>query len=199
MKLRFVWTALLAAALSLTGCVPAESASGAAEPDLEQLTEEYLAPIAISGIGSQSWKDPGELDPDKLLDYYVVWAMPKERDPEQPETILAEELEEKLRERFDVPAELLRQADCYDPETGVYTPGYVGSSAGFRVTSARESAGHLFLEYEYYSPADDTTVIRFGLLLMEPCSEGYRYLSCDTEPLPPEVLPPAGEAEKAGQ
>ena len=95
MKLRSLWAALLAAALFLTGCAPSGSPS---EPetsgyDLTGLTNEYLAPIAISGIGAVSWEDPSELSPDQLLSYYVVWAMPVERNLEEPEKVPAEELE----------------------------------------------------------------------------------------------------------
>lgn len=56
-----------------------------------------------------NWEDPSELSPDQLLSYYVVWAMPVERNLEEPEKVPAEELEQKLQERFDVSAELLRR------------------------------------------------------------------------------------------
>lgn len=186
MKLRFLWAAVLAAGVFLSGCTLSESSSGSESGNYDpaQLTEDYLAPIAISGIGAENWEDPSALDPDQLLSYYVVWAMPGERNPEEPETIPAEELEAKLQERFDVSSDLLRQSECYDPETGLYTPGYVGSSAGFQVTEAREENGRLLLSYEYYSPADDQTVIRRGTLTLEKYGDGYRYLSCDTEPVP---------------
>lgn len=87
MKLRSLWAALLAAALFLTGCAPSGPSS---EPetsgyDLTELTNEYLAPIAISGIGAVNWEDPSELSPDQLLSYYAVWAMPVERNLEEPE------------------------------------------------------------------------------------------------------------------
>lgn len=195
MKLRSLWAALLAAALFLTGCTPSGSSS---EPetsgyDLTRLTNEYLAPIAISGIGAVNWEDPSELSPDQLLSYYVVWAMPVERNLEEPEKVPAEELEQKLQERFDVSAELLRQSEYYDPETGLYTPGYVGSSARYEVTGAREEDGCLLLDYEYYSPADDKTVIRQGTLTLEKYGDGYRYLSCVTEPVPSEPQPQTGD------
>ena len=52
MKLRFLWLAVLAAAVFLSGCTLSESSSGpeSGNYDPAQLTEDYLAPIAISGI-----------------------------------------------------------------------------------------------------------------------------------------------------
>lgn len=195
MKLRLLWAAALAAAMLLAGCAPSEPSSEP-EPehyDLTQLTEEYLAPIAISGIGAENWESAEELAPDQLLSYYVVWAMPEQRDLEEPETVPAEELEAKLQERFDVSVGLLRQSGCYEPEVGMYTPGYVGNSAGFQVTEAREENGHLLLHYEYYSPADGQTVIRRGTLTLEKYGDGYRYLSCDTEPVPAQAEAQTGD------
>lgn len=119
--------------------------------------------------------------------------MPVERNLEEPEKVPAEELEQKLQERFDVSAELLRQSEYYDPETGLYIPGYVGSSARYEVTGAREEDGCLLLDYEYYSPADDKTVIRQGTLTLEKYGDGYRYLSCVTEPVPSELQSQTGD------
>lgn len=79
-----------------------------------------------------NWEDPSELSPDQLLSYYVVWAMPVERNLEEPEKVPAEELEQKLQERFDVSAELLRQSEYYDPETGLYIPDMWGVPPGMR-------------------------------------------------------------------
>ena len=191
MKLHTLLAAALAAALLLGGCSGTEPSASASSPeaensqaasyDLEQLTEEYLTPIAISGMGAQNWDDPEELQPDQFISYYVVWAMPAERDLETPETVPADELEAKLQERFDVSSEFLRQSGCYDPDTGLYTPGYVGSAGRAEVTAAREEDGRLLLDYVFFSPADDTTVIRTGILTLEPAGEGWKYLSCVTE------------------
>lgn len=191
MKLRIFLAAVLTVCLFLGGCTETEPSSSASSSgaessqpetyDLAQLTDGYLVPIVISGMGAQDWDDPEELRPDQFISYYVAWAMPAERNLETPETVPADELEAKLRERFDVSPEFLRQSACYDPDTGLYTPGYVGSAGRAEVTAAREEDGRLLLDYTCFSPADDTTVIRTGILTLEPAGEGWKYISCVTQ------------------
>lgn len=181
--------------LFLTGCAPSGSPS---EPetsgyDLTGLTNEYLAPIAISGIGAVNWEDPSELSPDQLLSYYVVWAMRWSAILRSPKKFPPRSWNRSSRNGSMYQQSCCCQSEYYDPETGLYTPGYVGSSARYEVTGAREEDGCLLLDYEYYSPADDKTVIRQGTLTLEKYGDGYRYLSCVTEPVPSEPQSRTGD------
>lgn len=140
-----------------------------------------------------NWEDPSELSPDQLLSYYAVWAMPVERNLEEPEKFPPRNWNRSSRN-----GSMYQQSCCASPNimtrrTGLYIPGYVGSSARYEVTGAREEDGCLLLDYEYYSPADDKTVIRQGTLTLEKYGDGYRYLSCVTEPVPSELQSQTGD------
>lgn len=163
---------------------PAVSESPAASPDLtdlDRLTEDYLAPAFFSAMTAKNWDSPALLPPDSFVKFYVAKEMPPERDLDKTDTLPAAELEAYIQQYFNVPTDLLRKAEAYDPAGQFYTLGYLGGGASAKVVSAEMDGDTLLLQYEYYSPADETTVIRTGLLSLQFGNEGYRYISCHTQ------------------
>ncbi len=196
MKRTALFAAALSVALLLTACAPLPGA-GPVREDLDLLTEEYLTPAVFSAITARSWEDPMELSPDQLVEFYAIRELPAERDLRQADTVPAEQLEEYVQQYFDVPSEVLRRAESYDAGQNCYELGYFGDPGRHRVVDARQEGDRLLLDYEYYSRADDSTVIRRGTLELRKTGEGsWQYRSCATGAVP-EVSVSRSEGESS--
>ena len=83
-------------------------------------------------------------------------------------------------QHFDVSREFLKTSKQYDADREVYILDYLGGSASSKVVGAKENSGVLALDFEYYSPIDDATVIRTGTLSIQTNTTPYKYLSCES-------------------
>lgn len=151
--------------------------------DLEEIYRLYFHPLFLATITAESWDDPQQLSPDAFVHYYLARhyydpVHPAERDLEREETVDQQVLEQEVMSHFDVSREFLRQSQEYDPDRGVYVMNYLGGAASSKVVGATWNGDRLSISFEYYSPADDTTVIRSGSLQMYISGEEYQYLSC---------------------
>lgn len=145
--------------------------------DYEGLTEKYLAPVS-SGIAAITWTDPEELDPSSLCVFYFKTQNPHRTDPPYVYVpIDAKEIEGFIKEHFDVSTKHLRKSSYYDAKTSTYWCSGLGSSAGYAVVGAEIVGNKLLLNTEYYSPSDDSVLIRTGVLTIELSENSYKYIS----------------------
>ncbi|RPF42119.1 hypothetical protein EDD70_2862 [Hydrogenoanaerobacterium saccharovorans] len=145
--------------------------------DFEQLKTEFIAPIVLSTIGAENWTNANDIPAEYFDSFYAFKVLPKERSQDKSDVIAQKDYESYIQNYFDVTSEHLKTSDTFSPSTNSYTIGYLGSSASFAVTDAKIKNDTLTLQYEYYSPADDTTVIRKGTLVIKFDGENYKYLS----------------------
>lgn len=180
---------LFLAGLGLMFMVMLSACSTAVAPDvdlddLEGLTKEYLAPVFLASISSQNWQHAEEIPPHNLGLFFV--AKRSLTDDAYREMIWdaavfgQEDVEALVLQYFDIPVERLRESEYYQPQTESYVFESLGGAATARVVKAELQQNVLTLFYEYYSPADDATVIRKGTLCVTFSQEGYRYTSCTT-------------------
>ena len=171
-----------------------ESLSGSGEEfsqeQLEQFYEEYFYPVFLSSVtaatwdGPEDWDNPEEHWPDRLVNcytaakYYSAAGEAEKGELEPETTVPQQELEEWTMARFDVTADFLRQSSQYDEDRQVYVLEYLGGAASSRVVGAEKNGDVLSLSFEYYSPADEETVIRTGVLDLRLEEDGYRFVSC---------------------
>lgn len=148
--------------------------------DLEYLYNEYFEPAFWGAVTAQTWDNPEQLLPENFAKFYAAKAMPKTRESEQ-ESVAAKDFEGYIQSYFNVSPDFLRKAEIYDEKTDSYIIGYLGGGASAKVVGAKTDGEMLMLNYEYYSPADDVTVIRRGTLRIKFETDGYKYVSCATE------------------
>lgn len=160
------------------------------EEKIEELNAEYYYPAFLASITAESWNDTNEWEnsdshwPDRLVNFYIakkyysISESPEERDATMEDIEDADLVENFIMQYFDVSREFLRTSQQYDAERGVYILGYLGNAASSKVVSVEEKDGILGLNFEYYSPMDDTTVIRTGTLYIQKNTTSYKYLSC---------------------
>lgn len=151
----------------------------------DELTNKFLKDMANAWITSQTWNDASQIDPDFLISFFCartgLGQLPLYG---EPAVAPAELVESFVKLYFDVDESHLRKAVYYNEDTNTYKlPISMGGAASFKVVDAVVENYDLTLFYEYYSPADDTTVIRTGNLKIEPSNEyftRYKYVSCET-------------------
>lgn len=158
--------------------------------NIETLNAEYYYPAFLASITAESWNNTNEWEnsdshwPDRLVNfytakkYYSIPGSPEERDTIMEDVEDAELVEDFVMQYFDVSREFLRTSQQYDDERGVYILEYLGNAASSKVVSVEEKDGILGLNFEYYSPMDDTTIIRTGTLYIQKNTTSYKYLSC---------------------
>ena len=59
--------------------------------------------------------------------------------------------------------------------------GYLGGAASSKVVDIARNDDILTLSFEYYSPADEITIIRTGTLNIQIENDGYKYISCTSK------------------
>ena len=154
--------------------------------DLEHLYNDYFYPVFLSSISASTWNDPTELSPNNFVDYYIAtrYYQPGkalERNTEQEDIVSSQELEAFVFNHFDISSDFLKQADSYDPDKDIYVLGYLGGAASSKVVDIARSDDILTLSFEYYSPADEITIIRTGTLNIQIENDGYKYISCTSK------------------
>lgn len=204
---RRIFAAMLVICLLLTGCqgqTDETSEKGAnssssemasttfSEEELDSFYTEYYYPVFLAAITSESWSDTSKWEntdghwADRLINYYTavkyysIPGQPQERDTSKEDTEPAEIVEDFIMQHFNVSREFLRTSQQYDAEREVYILEYLGGAASSKVIGAEENSGVLALDFEYYSPMDDTTVIRTGTLSIQTNITPYKYLSCES-------------------
>lgn len=148
--------------------------------DYEALADKFLNPIVPSGIASINWADANEIPAEYFDTFYAVGALPTKRNIEEETKINELDYETFVQQYFYVEAEHLRQSATYDTNGRYYTIGYLGDSVPFAVTEAYFNVDLLTLHYNYYSRADETTIIRTGIMEIKILGEGYKYISCSS-------------------
>ena len=171
-----------------SGCSSSQEETVEQLLDLTEIYDLYFHPVFLSCISAESWENPEQLQPGVFVHYYLARHYydpkhPVERNLEEEETVDQLVLEQEVMSHFQVTTEFLRQAQEYDPTRGVYRMDYLGGAASSKVVSATWNGDQLTIAFEYYSPADDTTVIRRGSLQMSFTGEEYQYISCTSTPV----------------
>lgn len=102
---------------------------------------------------------------------------------EFPSHVDADEVENYIKRYFDVSAERIREAENCDPKADQYEFVFeIGGAATFNLVGGKRlKNGDVILNFEYYSPADDITVIQSGELKLTPVDDGYLYASSHSE------------------
>ncbi len=150
--------------------------------DYESLTIEYLAPLALSSITSTTWSKADEILPHRFGLFYVAKKSSTDNSTNWDITPFdAEEVESLVKNYFDISSEYLRSSDYYDADSSSYTFESLGGAASFKVVDAKLDDQTLLLSYEYYSPADEVSVIRKGVLTIMLGEQSYQYISCLTD------------------
>lgn len=157
--------------------------------DLNELDYKLFKDVANAGITSQTWDDASQIRPEFLVNFFgarteLSWLSIDMESAEVP----AELVESFVKLHFDVDASHLQKAEFYNEDKNAYElPTPPSGAASFKVVDAVMDNCILTLFYEYYSPADDITVIRKGNLKIEFPDEyqaefqlQYRYISCET-------------------
>ncbi len=147
---------------------------------VDLISYEYLLPISLSGMGAESWDSANDIPAECFDMFYARKALPKDRDLSKDTVIPQNEYEAYIQQYFDVDSEHLRSAPNYDSQLRSYIIGYLGSSAPAGITDIETNEASIQLSFEYYSPADETTVIQSGTILIETDESGYRYTSCSS-------------------
>ena len=151
--------------------------------DLDALSEKYLAPLVLAGITIDSWSNANEILPPRIAIFY---AAVKDIEDGVGQTnwdtaaLDASDVETLVQKYFDVSTDVLHDAPYYDAASNTYKFESLGGAAGFGVVGANRDGSKLILSYEYYSPADDVTVIREGELTINIDGNDYKYVSCTT-------------------
>ena len=152
--------------------------------DYESLTKEYLAPLVLSSITSTTWSNADEILPHRFGLFYVA----KKSSADSLNSTNwdttpfdAEEVESLVKNYFDISSEYLRSSNYYDADSSSYTFESLGGATSFKVVDAKLDDQKLLLSYEYYSPADEVSVIRKGVLTIMLGEHSYRYISCLTD------------------
>ncbi len=151
--------------------------------DLDSLTEKYLYPAYWGYITATSWNSASEIRPKNFIHFYMYNKFIKNSISNwENYSVPASEYENYICQYFNVDPLLLRQVEQYDKQKKVYSnfPN-IGSLGCCKVVAAENQDDKLFLYYEYYSRADDTTVIRTGTLIVRISGDEYQYLSCKTK------------------
>lgn len=151
--------------------------------NLDALTRKYLDPVFWASITAKSWNSPSEIPPEDFVNFYIFSFLEKNKGIDR-ETyrVSVKEYEEFIKQYFDIEDSQLQQVPEYDEKMNEYSNfGYLGGGASGKVTAAEVREDRLILQYEYYSPADDVTVIRTGILNIYISDNGYKYLSCKTK------------------
>lgn len=149
----------------------------------EYFYEDYFYPAFLSVITASTWDDPEKLNPSYFVNYYTAvqyYQIPhgSETDDFQETSVEAGKLEEMIVSHFDVSVDFLRQAKEYDRNSNTYLLEYLGGAASAKIVKATQNGDILMLEFEYYSPADEVTVIRTGTLNIKITDDNFKYLSC---------------------
>lgn len=146
--------------------------------DYDVVGDMFLMPIAISGIGSENWTDPNEINSEYFNSFYAIKTLPVDRNLDEDTIVPQLDYETFVQQYFDIASEHLRLSQTYNADEKHYTIGFVGSGAPFAVTHANVEEELLVLTYEYYSPADQTTIIRTGTIRIALGEKTYKYVSC---------------------
>lgn len=148
---------------------------------MDLVSYEYLLPLSLSGIGSESWDTANDIPAECFDMFYAKKALPKDRDLSKDTVIPEIEYEAYIQQYFDVDSEHLRSAPNYNSQNHCYNIGYLGSSAPAKITDIVTDEASILLSFEYYSPSDETTAIRSGTLTIKTSETGYRFISCSSE------------------
>lgn len=158
--------------------------------EIAEFETEYFLPVAYVAISSENWTSPEELPGHNLVEFYMVKKYMEDLPgplkvpfKEFPSRVDADEVEKYIKRYFDVSTERIREAENYDPKTNQYEFVFeIGGAATFNLVGGeRLKNGNVILNFEYYSPADDITVIRSGELKLAPVDGGYMYVSSHSE------------------
>ncbi len=148
--------------------------------DYDQLYEIYFKNVFLSSITATSWSGAEEVEPDKLVYFYIFNTVAEKYAGEDwmALRIPAKEVEGFIQSYFNVSSEHLRKSQYYHKDTDSYSFDGVGGAASSKVVNAQREGDELKLDFEYYSPADDVTAIRKGTLTIELLQDGFEYISC---------------------
>ena len=153
--------------------------------DLNYLTEEFLVSMSRSGITAHSWNSVEEIPVDNLMLFYVAKNDISNNNNINWDTtpIKANDVELYITKYFDISPDYLHNSKYYDSNSNAYQFESLGGAASAKVISAEINGNELILCYEYYSPADDVTVIRDGTLVLVFSDNNYFYSTCATKSL----------------
>ena len=144
---------------------------------------EYIYPL-LFGLGQQSWENPGEIDPDLFVEFYLSWitndrlrqSLPPEDKRNQDfggDTIWGEDLEAAVRSRFVIDVDAIRQSSYYDPHTGTYRhEGICPLFNRYELVSFQRKDDKLVLAYQLFTPSEAEA---FCTLTVKPKEDGFFY------------------------
>jgi len=157
--------------------------------------EKMLMALVWNNITKQSWESPEEIDPDRLIDFFVQLSTApygeteiKKDEWEIDEEIVSilmpsDEVEPAIQRHFDVGSEHLRSSMYYIPEKDAYWLGGLGSVANAKITSVRQDGEIHSIDYELYH---DIKLVGNGTLNIRMGEDevDYQYLSNEFTPIP---------------
>jgi len=154
-----------------------------ATANLDDLTDEYLAPLGLASISSLSWDNAANIPSHNLGLFYVakISLITSESIDWDTTPHEADEVESLIMQYFDVTPEYIRTSEYYNSDDNTYVFESFGGAASFKVVDSKMENEALILDYEYYSPADDVSVIREGIITVAIDGNSYKYISCNTE------------------
>lgn len=151
--------------------------------DYDALTQEFLYPIAVAGITSYSWESSDEIKPDHFANFYeakIISQIGHDKIIWDDNPFNAKLVENFIMQYFTIEQEYIRKSKFYDENDQTYRIHSLGGAASYGVIGAEINDDILELEYEYYDPADEVTVIRSGKIKIQLLPGSYNYISCDT-------------------
>lgn len=151
--------------------------------NLDELDYRYFKDVADASITSQSWNNASQIRPEFLINFFGTRTGLSILSIDSDSATAPEELVESFVQMyFNVDTARMRQSVFYNKEANTYDiPIPPGGAATYKVIDAVIEGNITTLSYEYYSAADDKTVIRKGILKIDTTdSLKYKYISCDT-------------------
>lgn len=136
------------------------------------LNKKYLEDVFHSAVTAATWDDASQIEPDRLVNYYLIQLQKK--DMLKEEVVPASEVEDAVRQHFDVSVEHLRKSSFYEPNHQGYTFTGWGGGAGAQITNARMNKDVLLITFDVYG----NTRYWGGELSIKLDGEHYQYISC---------------------
>lgn len=141
--------------------------------NLEEIKEEYVYPVIYPGVLSETtWTDPNEAIPDSFIGFYCY------KTGKTSGTENADTLEKYVQQYFNVSTSTLQKANTYDSTSKKYnlyevTPG----AYSIEVIAASQKDDIITIDYELYSPDNQTTPSNKGKILIDVSGDTVKYKS----------------------
>jgi len=154
----------------------------------EQITKniaayyEYLYAPSQTVMSALNWDKPSELPPDTFIEFFSIKTNLAILSTDATMiTIPAIIVERYIQRHFDVESNYIKQSQYYNAQTDDYSiPMHSGGGAP-KVVGIEEKYNIIKIKYEFYSRADDVTVIRTGILTVKITDRPYfQYLNNKT-------------------